>query len=63
MQSTQDRTAKNVSSALSGARRRSILVQGQMRADLIVVFHVRQQHITKMPLAEHNNVVKTFSSD
>src|SRR6266403_1481671 len=34
-----------------------------MRTHLVVVFHVRQQHMTKMPLAEHNNVVKAFPSD
>src|SRR6266436_4623859 len=27
------------------------------------VFHLRQQHMTKMPLAEHDNVVKAFPSD
>jgi hypothetical protein len=31
-----------------------------MRAYLIVVLHVRQQDVTKMPLAEHNNVVKAL---
>ena len=34
-----------------------------MRAYLIVVFHVRQQHMTEMPLAEHDNVVEAFPSD
>src|SRR6266403_4346960 len=34
-----------------------------MRAHLIVVFHVRQQHMTEMPLAEHDNVVEAFPSD
>src|ERR1700676_1110742 len=28
-----------------------------MRTDLVVVFHVRQQYVTEMPLAEHNNMV------
>jgi len=34
-----------------------------MRANLIVIFQVRQQYVTKMPLSEHNNVVKAFPSD
>src|SRR5258707_15749553 len=34
-----------------------------MRADLVVVFHVRQQYVTEMPLAEHNNMVKALPSD
>jgi hypothetical protein len=28
-----------------------------------VITHVRQQHMAKMPLAEHNNVVKALPSD
>src|ERR1700721_4533193 len=28
-----------------------------------VVIHIRQQEMGKMPLAEHNNVVKAFPSD
>src|ERR1700680_2554539 len=34
-----------------------------MRAGLIVIFHVRQQDVTEVSLAEHNNVVKAFPSD
>jgi hypothetical protein len=29
-----------------------------MRPYLVVIFHVRQQHVTEVSLAEHNNVVK-----
>jgi hypothetical protein len=34
-----------------------------MRSHLVVVVHVRLEHMTKMPLAEHNNVVKALPSD
>src|SRR5882672_5668714 len=34
-----------------------------MRTHFVVVFYVRLQHMTKMPLAEHNNVVKALPSD
>jgi hypothetical protein len=34
-----------------------------MRAYLIVIFQVRQQYVTEVPLSEHNNVVKAFPSD
>src|SRR5437868_2314193 len=34
-----------------------------MRASLVVIIHIRQQHVTEMPLAEHNNVVKALPSD
>ena len=30
---------------------------------LIVIFHVRQQHVTEVLLAEHYNVVKAFPAD
>src|SRR6202162_2522343 len=34
-----------------------------MRAGPIVIFHVRQQQVTEVALAEHNNVVKAFPAD
>src|SRR6201998_4175720 len=34
-----------------------------MRSYLVVITHVRQQDVTEVSLAEHNNVVKAFPSD
>jgi hypothetical protein len=34
-----------------------------MRAYLIIIFQIRQQHMSEVPLSEHNNVVKAFPSD
>src|SRR6202040_1337964 len=34
-----------------------------MRPYLVVITHVRQQDVTEVSLAEHNNVVKAFPSD
>src|SRR6202040_2022582 len=34
-----------------------------MRAYLIIIFQVRQQYMTEVPLSEHDNVVKAFPSD
>ena len=34
-----------------------------MRARAIVIFHVRQQQVTEVALAEHNNVVDAFPSN
>ena len=31
-----------------------------MRPYLVVIFHVRQQYMTEVSLAEHNNVVKAL---
>jgi hypothetical protein len=33
-----------------------------MRPYLVVIFHVRQQYMTEVSLAEHNNVVKALPS-
>src|SRR6267378_952024 len=63
MQSAEDWAAKNTPCPLNSARYRRILIQGQVRARLIIVIHIRQQHMAKMPLAEHNNVVKAFPWD
>jgi hypothetical protein len=34
-----------------------------MRPYLVVITHVRQQDVTEVSLAEHNNVVKAFPSN
>src|ERR1700726_3097012 len=34
-----------------------------MRPYLVVIFHVRQQYMTEVSLAEHNNVVQALPSD
>ena len=34
-----------------------------MRAYLIVVFHVRQQHVTKMSFAQDDNMIDAFPAD
>jgi len=53
VQPAENWAAKNVPGPLDGARDRRILL----------VFHVRQQYVTEMPLAEHNNMVKALPSD
>src|SRR3981081_2760524 len=35
----------------------------EVRASLVIVGSVRSQQMAKMPLAEHDNVVKTFPAD
>src|SRR5258708_29884775 len=40
-----------------------VLVQGKVRARLVVVGRVRSQQMAEMQLAEHDNVVKTFPPD
>src|SRR6202035_310198 len=63
MQSAQDWATKNVPGAIDGARDRRIFLQGYMRAGPIVIFHVRQQEVTEVALAEHHYVVKAFPAD
>src|SRR3984893_10294709 len=42
---------------------RGVLVQRSMGPRHIIIGRVRSQQMTKMPLAEHDNVVKTFPPD
>ncbi len=63
IQSADDCTAKNTPCSLNGPRWGRILIQEQVRARLITVIHIRLQHMTKMLLAEHNNVLKALPSD
>src|ERR1700692_3648054 len=34
-----------------------------MRSNAVVIFHIREQQVTEVALAEYNNVVKAFPSD
>ena len=63
VQSAENWAAKNLPGPFDGTRERRILLQGEMRAGAIVIFHVRQQQVTEVALAEHNNVVEAFPSD
>ena len=63
MQPAQDRTAKNVTDGPNGTWYGRILLEGQMRAYLVVVFHVRQQHMTKMSFAQDDDMIDAFSAD
>src|SRR4249919_3532435 len=63
MQSTQDRTGEYATNGLDGARNRRVLVQGQVRARLIVVIQIRPQQMTEMALAKDNHVVNAFPPD
>ena len=63
MQPAENWAAKNVPGQFDSARDRRILPQRQMRLYLVVIFHVRQQYVTEVSLAEHNNMVKAFPSD
>jgi hypothetical protein len=63
MQSAKDRSAEYEANRLDGARNRGILVQGQVRALLIVVIQIRPQQMTEMTLAKDNHVVNALSPD
>src|ERR1700722_12677728 len=45
------------------SRRRRVLVDRKVRASRVIVGRVRSQQMAKMPLAEHDNVVKTLPPD
>ena len=63
MEPAQYWTAENVTDGPSGTRYRRILIQGQVRAYLIVVFHVRQQDVTQMSFTQDDDVINAFPAD
>jgi hypothetical protein len=63
VQPAENWAAKNLPSPFDGARERRILLQGEMRARAIVIFHVQQQQVTEVALAEHDNVVKALPTE
>src|SRR5258708_10159674 len=54
---------QNGTNSMYFSRRWRVLVDRKVRASLVVVGRVRLQQMAEMPLAEHDNVVKTFSPD
>ena len=63
MEPAQDWTAENVTDGPNGTWHRRILIQGQMGAHLIVVIHVRQQNVAKMPFAQDDDMIDAFPAD
>lgn len=63
MQPAENWATKNVAGPLDSARWQRILLQRQMGTHLVMIFHVREQYVTEMPLAEHYSMVEAFPSD
>jgi hypothetical protein len=58
MQSAEMRLCDDPTDTLNFARDRCILVERQMRAGFMVICHVRQEHVPKVPFAKDNDVVE-----
>jgi len=54
---------QNATDGMCCSRRRRVFVDRKVRASLVIVGRVRSQQMAEMPLAEHDNVVKTFPPD
>src|SRR5258707_6478026 len=63
MKSAKKWLGQNAANGMSCSRRRRVLVDRKVRASRVIVGRVRSQQMAKMPLAEHDNVVKTFPAD
>ena len=63
VQPAENWAAKNLPGPFDGTRERRILLQGEMCAGAIIIFHVRQQQVAEVAFAEHDNVVEAISSD
>src|ERR1700716_548283 len=63
MKSAEKWRRQNATNGMYCSRRRRVLVDRKVRASLVIVGRLRSQQMAKMPLAEHDNVVKTFPPD
>jgi hypothetical protein len=63
VQPAENRAATNLPGPFDGTGERRILLQGEMCAGAIIIFHVRQQQVAEVALAEHDDVVEAFPSD
>src|ERR1700732_214592 len=63
MESAKKWRRQNATNGMYRSRRRRVLVDRKVRASLVIVGRVRSQQMAKMPLAEHDNVVKTLPPD
>jgi hypothetical protein len=61
--STHDGMAKNVTDGPNGTWCRRILLRGQMRAYLVVVFHIRQQCVLKISFAQDDDMINALPAD
>src|SRR4029077_12270039 len=63
MESAKKWRGHNATNGIYCSRHRRVLVDVKVRASRVIVGRVRSQQMAKMPLAEHDNVVKTFPAD
>ena len=63
MKSAEKCRRQDATDGMYCSRRRRVFVDRKMRASLVVVGRVRSHQMAKMPLAEHDNAVKTFPPD
>ena len=63
VQFSEDRRGNNASDGLNGARHGRVLVQREVGPRIIVIRHVRKEHVAQMPLAKHDDMIETLPSD
>src|SRR3981189_1081527 len=63
MESAKKWRGHNATNGMYFSRHRRVLVDRKVRASRVIIGRVRSQQMAKMPLAEHDNVVKTFPPD
>ena len=63
VQTTEVRVGHDAANHLNSTRRRCILVQGSVRASIIVISLVRSKQVAQVSLAEHHHLIKAVPSD
>src|SRR4051794_18619421 len=63
MQSAEHRHGQNGPKVLNSSGNWCILADGQVRSCRVVILGIRAEHVTQMPLAKYDQMVKTLASD
>ena len=63
MQPAEDRTRDDLAEPLDGPMARRILVERQMRSEIVVIMNVGSKNPAQMGLAQDNDVIEAVPSD
>ena len=63
MKSAEDRLSSELAEALDRSMARRVLIQGQMRSELVVIAGVGREDPAQVGLAEDDDVIEAFPTD
>ena len=63
MKSAEDRLSSELAEALDRSMARRVLIQGQMRSELVVIADIGRKDAAQMDFAEDGDVIEAFPAD